>query len=164
MKTKMYDRISAVSYANKWALTRNPLYYNFDGVGGDCTSFVSQCLYAGCKQMNYSHINGCYYINGNHKSPSWSGVEFLYNFLISNKGLGPHGENVSQSQLNIGDIIQLSFNGLIFEHSLIVVDIQNINDLNKIYIASHTFDSLHKAVNEYSFAKIRFIHIKDVGI
>lgn len=58
MKIKMYDRISSVSYANKWALTRNPLYYNFDKVGGDCTSFVFQCLYAGCKQMNYDHING----------------------------------------------------------------------------------------------------------
>ena len=30
MKTINYDRISAVNYAKKWALSRNPRYYDFD--------------------------------------------------------------------------------------------------------------------------------------
>ena len=33
-----------LDYAQKWALSRNPAYYNFDDIGGDCTNFVSQCL------------------------------------------------------------------------------------------------------------------------
>ena len=83
MNTRLYDRNSALAYTKKWALARNSKYYNFDAVGGDCTSFVSQCLFDGSKKMNY---NEWYYNNGYDKSPSWSGVEFLYNFLIKNNG------------------------------------------------------------------------------
>ncbi len=46
MRIKEYNRENAVEYAKIWAYKRNPKYYNFDPVGGDCTSFVSQCLYA----------------------------------------------------------------------------------------------------------------------
>lgn len=95
MIIRNYDRNLAISYAHLWALGRNPNYYNFDPVGGDCTSFVSQCLYAGARQMNYNKQNGWYYISGYDKSPSWSGVEFLYNFLIKNEGLGPRAKEVS---------------------------------------------------------------------
>ena len=34
-----YNREEALAYAKKWAFGRNPIYYNFDPVGGDCTSF-----------------------------------------------------------------------------------------------------------------------------
>lgn len=163
MATKTYDRISAVLYAKKWALSRNPKYYNFDPVGGDCTSFVSQCLYAGSKVMNYTPITGWYYRSGFDKSPSWSGVEFLYKFLINNKSNGPRGIEVSQDKIKVGDIAQLSFSGSIYEHSLFITDINNVNDLNKIYIATHTYDAFHKRIGAYSFSKIRFIHIKNVG-
>lgn len=99
MKIRNYDRNLAIAYAHFWALGRNPEYYNFDPVGGDCTSFVSQCLYAGSQQMNYNRQNGWYYINGYDKSPSWSGVQFLYNFLIQNNGLGPRGIKVPMNQI-----------------------------------------------------------------
>lgn len=164
MATQKYDRLAAVAYANKWALARNPKYYNFDPVGGDCTSFVSQCLFAGSKVMNYTPIKGWYYRSGFDKSPSWSGVEFLYNFLIRNNGMGPRGRDAFQNELQIGDIAQLSFDGISFTHSLFIIDIKSINDLNKIYIATHTYDSLHKSIGEYIFSKIRFIHIENVGI
>ena len=49
-----YNREKAIVYAQKWAYARNPNYYNFDHVGGDCTSFISQCLYAGTGVMNYN--------------------------------------------------------------------------------------------------------------
>ena len=84
MKEIIYNREKVIEYAKKWAYDRNPQYYDFDNVGGDCTSFASQCIYAGVKVMNYSKQNGWYYISGNNKSPSWSGVEFLYNFLTQN--------------------------------------------------------------------------------
>ena len=50
--TGEYDRTRALAYAERWALDRNPLFYNFTGVGGDCTNFVSQCVLAGCCVMN----------------------------------------------------------------------------------------------------------------
>lgn len=158
MNTKIYDRAAAINYAKKWALSRNPRYYNFDPVGGDCTSFVSQCLFAGSQKMNYNLENGWFYNNGYDKSPSWSGVEFLYKFLTKNDSYGPRGKDVSQSQIQPGDIVQLSFSGNKFEHSLFILDPTSLS------VAAHTYDVLGKKISEYNFSKIRFIHINDVGI
>ena len=33
--TRQYDRVRAVTYAETWALARNPLFINFTGQGGD---------------------------------------------------------------------------------------------------------------------------------
>jgi len=33
-----YNRVKAVEYAHKWAFGRNPKYFNFDKLGGDCTN------------------------------------------------------------------------------------------------------------------------------
>ena len=112
--------------------------------------------------MNYNKVNGWYYINSNDKSPSWTGVEFLYDFLIHNTNYGPCGEETNNLGLKIGDVVQLSFSGVKFEHSLIVVNISNIADLSKIYIASHTLDSYNKPISSYKFKKIRFVHINNV--
>ena len=157
-----YNRQKVYEYAKQWAFSRNPKYYNFDSVGGDCTSFASQCIYAGSNVMNYSKQSGWYYINGNNKSPSWSGVEFLYNFLTTNKGIGPYGKEVFQNKINIGDIAQLSFDGKKFSHTLIIVKIENILLLDKIYVSSHTYDAFNKSILEYNFKKIRFVHIEKV--
>lgn len=159
-----YNRQKTLQYAQKWAYERNPKYYNFDNVGGDCTSFVSQCIYAGSNVMNYSKKNGWYYINGNNKSPSWSGVEFLYDFLTTNKFVGPYGRLVNQNEIEIGDIAQLSFNGYSYGHSLVITKVENNLDLNNIFISSHTYDSFNKRIAEYNFEKIRFIHIENVRI
>ena len=112
--------------------------------------------------MNYTKNTGWYYINGNNKSPSWSGVEFLYNFLINNKGFGPYGKVAKQEELELGDIAQLSLDGNKFEHSLVIVNIENLFTLSGIKIASHTFDSYNKPISEYIYKKIRFIHIQNV--
>ncbi len=162
MKEFYYNRNKAVDYAEKWAFDRNPKYYNFDKVGGDCTSFVSQAIYAGCQTMNYNKVNGWFYINGNNKSPSWSGVEFLYNFLTNNGSVGPYGIDVKQSNIEVGDIAQLSFDGFTFTHSLIIVNVENPFTLSGIKIASHTFDSFNKSISEYDFENIRFVHLQGV--
>ncbi len=39
-------------YAHLWAYGRNPRYYDYEGIGGDCTNFASQCIYAGAGVMN----------------------------------------------------------------------------------------------------------------
>ncbi|MBR3674458.1 MAG: amidase domain-containing protein [Clostridia bacterium] len=153
----MYNRNKVYEYAQKWAYSRNPKYYNYDLVGGDCTNFASQCIYAGCGQMNYNRINGWYYINGNNKSPSWTGVEFLYNFLIANNGGGPKGRKSEINNLDVGDIIQLSFNGLTYSHTLVVV--KQGRTIEDTLIAAHTFDTFGKRVSEYSFDLYRCVHI-----
>ena len=34
MREIAYDRNAAVTYARKWALSRNPAYYDFQDIGG----------------------------------------------------------------------------------------------------------------------------------
>ena len=163
MKAKEYNPIKAVEYATKWAYKRNPRYYNFDSVGGDCTSFISQCIYAGASTMNYKKHIGWYYNSASDRTGSWSGVEFLYDFLIKNRGIGPRGEKIDIYSLEIGDIIQLKFLQERFSHSLIVIDKKG-NSLDEIYVATHTEDAYYRKLSTYNFQDIRFIHIKDIGI
>ena len=153
-----YNREKVYEYAKKWAYSRNPKYYNYDPIGGDCTNFVSQCIFAGYGKMNYNKNNGWYYIDANNKSPSWTGVEFLYQFLISNRGEGPSGKKSIIDELKIGDIIQLSFDGIKFSHSLVVV--KNGKTTNDTLVATHTFDNFGKKVADYDYHHYRCIHIE----
>lgn len=163
MKEKEYNREKGIIYAKKWAYSRNPAYYNFDSVGGDCTSFVSQCLYAGAEVMNYHKQNGWYYHSGNDKSPSWSGVEFFHQFLTHNKSVGPYGKQANILEITKGDIAQISFNGEKFGHSLYIIDILGqIKTPENILVATHTFDSYGRSIASYQYEKIRLIHIEGV--
>ena len=87
MKEKKYNRKKVIQYAEKWAYSRNPKYYNYDNIGGDCTN--------------------------------------------------------------------------VFAHSLVIVA-KDGNDLDKIFIASHTFNSYNRKISSYKFEKIRFIHINKI--
>lgn len=107
MIQKRYDRLRAVLYARRWAFSRNPAYFSFNSLGGDCTNFVSQCLFAGSGVMNYTPVFGWFYRSANDRTASWTGVEFLYNFLISNRGDGPAAQEVPLCDLQLGDVIQL---------------------------------------------------------
>ena len=157
-----YDRQKAKEYAKRWAYGRNPKYYDFDNIGGDCTSFVSQCIYAGSGIMNYTKDTGWYYNSVNDRAPAWSGVEFLYKFLVNNKGVGPKGKETNIDRVEIGDIVQLNFDGIKFTHTLIVVNIGDILTLDNIYVASHTYDSYNRRISSYTVKSIRFIHISGV--
>lgn len=149
-----YDREKAVEYARKWALDRNPQYLNYDNLGGDCTNFISQCLFSGIRQMNFKGY-GWYYIDGNNKSPSWTGVRFLYEFLINNRGEGPRGRLVIREELEVGDVIQLSFKDGVFGHSLIVSSF----DEYSIRVCAHTIDSKDRLLDTYNYQNIRYIKI-----
>lgn len=152
-----YNRLAAIAYAKKWAFARNPKYYAFDKIGGDCTNFISQCIYAGSKIMNYTPEVGWYYINSTKRTPSWTGVEFLYNFLIHNDGIGPFAVEVDSSKIEIGDVIQLG-NLKKFYHSLLVVAKNN----NYIYVSAHDFNAYMKNLDTYAYKEIRFLHIQGV--
>ena len=68
-----YNRERAVAYAHRWAFSRNPAYYNFDAIGGDCTNFVSQGLFAGSGRMHYRKVYGWYYNDLNERAPGHLG-------------------------------------------------------------------------------------------
>ncbi len=152
-----YDRKAAAKYASRWAYGRNPKYYDFDGLGGDCTNFASQCIFAGSGVMNFTPITGWYFVNINKRSASWSSVIYLYKFLTTNKGAGPYAQTVQPQSVMTGDLIQLK-RGSIFTHSLIVTEVTD----NDFLIACHTMDSLNRPLSTYSYDDIRYVHILGV--
>lgn len=157
--TKPYSRGDAVAYARKWALSRNPKYQDFEQMGGDCTNFASQCVYAGAGVMNLSPVTGWYYINLNRRSASWTGVSFLYNFLTRGSGAGPYGREVSAGEILPGDILQLGDSGGHFYHSPVVVE-----TYPEILVCAHSYDCLDKPLSEYVSDRVRFIHIEGVRL
>lgn len=159
-----YDRNAAVAYAHKWALDRNKAYYDFSNLGGDCTNFVSQCLYAGCKRMDYTKDTGWYYISLHDRAPAWTGVPFLYRYLTrKTKSAGPYGEEVDVKDIEPGDIIQLAFREMgEFSHSLFVVSCGDMPDIDNILINTHTVDRQNYPLFQYHWARIRFIKILGV--
>ncbi|NMA25333.1 MAG: amidase domain-containing protein [Clostridiales bacterium] len=158
-----YNRENAVGYAHKWAYARNPSYYDYEKLGGDCTNFASQCIFAGAGVMNRRKTGGWYYNNANDKSPSWTGVEFLANFLLrKNKGLGPFAEEVGIQEVMPGDIVQLSFNGANFQHTPVVVKTGRLPRPENILIAAHSINCDNRPLNTYIYKRIRCLHITGV--
>ena len=66
-------------------------------------------------------------------------------------------EILNTTNLQIGDIVQLSFNNISYSHSLIVV--QNGTNIYNTLIAAHTYDVFGKSIAEYGFEGYRCLHI-----
>lgn len=158
MREQEYRREAAVDYAKTWALSRNPGYYNFEKLGGDCTNFASQCLYAGSGVMNHKPTFGWYYYSAENRSPSWTGVVYLYNFLVGNKGAGPFAAVVGKEQAQPGDLVQLGGPSG-FYHSPVILATSP-----EILVAAHTFDALYRPLSSYVFQQARFLHILGVRV
>ncbi len=153
---KTYDRTAAVAYARRWALSRNPAYYDFEDLGGDCTNFASQCIFAGAGVMNYTPVTGWFYRTANDRTASWTGVEFLYNFLVANEGPGPFAREVPEAEAQPGDIVQLGGrNG--FYHCPVILTTEP-----RILVAAHSYDALDRPLSSYVYEKARFLHILGV--
>ncbi len=158
-----YDRQAAVAYAHRWAYGRNPDFYNYDEIGGDCTNFASQCIYAGSGVMNYLPTFGWYYIDANRKSPSWTGVEYFFNFLTRpQSSVGPVGKECLLTEIRPGDVVQLSFTGQGFQHTPVVVEAQPPYAPENILVAAHSYDADNRPLNSYEYLMLRPIRI--VGV
>ena len=163
---KPYDRTRAVEYARRWARSRNPLFINFTGYGGDCTSFVSQSILAGSCEMNFTPTFGWYYVSPTDRAPAWSGVEAFYDFMtgapgfaMENGGTGPYGREVGRAEVMPGDVVQLFDSQGDYYHTLIITELRG----NEILIAAHSDDALDRRLSSYtSAAGQRFIHIEGV--
>ena len=157
MKTYPYDRFRAVAYARRWALGRNPAYYDFSALGGDCTNFASQSIFAGAGVMNYTPTFGWYYVSTNDRAPAWTGVAYLYNFLVSNETVGPFGTEVDWRDALPGDVVQLGDADGDFYHTPVITAIYPT-----ILVCAHSEDALDRPLASYDFAAARFIHIDGV--
>lgn len=156
---KVYDRDTAVAYARKWAFGRNPAYYYFGGIGGDCTNFISQCIKAGGAPENFTKDTGWYYISPSNRAAAWTSVEYLYRFLIRQEKIGPKGKVVPIKDVQIGDVIQLAFEPNKYSHSLLVVKTGKVPTPQNVLIATHSDSALDRPLSSYSYVSFRCIHI-----
>ena len=131
------------------------LFSSFAGIGGNCTNFVSQAIYAGSCEMNYTPTFGWYYISLNERSPSWTSVEYFYNFITSNAGVGPFGREAGKDELEIGDVIQLGKIGEGYYHTLLVVGFEG----EDILVAAQTDDVYNRPLSTYQNDYERYIKI-----
>lgn len=160
-----YDREAAVRYAHRWAYGRNPDFYDYEYIGGDCTNFASQCVYAGSGVMNYLKDFGWYYIDANNKAPAWTGVPYFYNFMTRQaQDRGPVAVDAAIGDIRLGDVIQLSFNGKVWHHTPVVVQLLRTPPVEPgdILIAAHSYDADNRPLDTYSYQDIRFLHFLGV--
>ena len=155
---KEYLRERAVAYARKYALVRNPVFYTFEGIGGNCTNFVSQSILAGSCVMNFMPVYGWFYLSSNRRAPAWTGVQFFYNFMTNNADVGPYGREVSIEKAELGDVIQLQNEDGVFYHTLIITEIRD----EEIYVCANSVDSLDRPLSTYTYASLRVIHIEKI--
>ena len=166
--TKQYDRGRAVEYAKKWALSRNDLFYDFTGGGGNCTNFASQCVLAGSLVMNPTEIFGWYYVSIDNRAPAWTGVEEFYNFMCGlgdfapkSERVGPFCTEVERERVEVGDVVQLANPMGEFYHTLVVSGFSEDGD---IIVCAQSNDALDRPLSTYNYAVARFLHVEGVNV
>ncbi len=128
-----------------------PDYYDFSKIAGnyDCTNFASHVLLSGgaCMYKTSSSGTGWYYNGmGKGRSYSWSGVPYLYSFLVGNSTKGPFGTALAFSYPTmqnipyyLGDIIQVApANSSTFGHTVVVSSMYVSNPVVDPKICSRT--------------------------
>ena len=162
-----YNRQFAVAYARKWALSRNPIFPDFTGIGGNCTNFISQCLLAGSSVMDFTPTFGWYFRSLDDRSPSWSGVEQLFDFLTGNgdfeqlEAQGPFAMVASsREQIEIGDVVQLARPSGDFYHTLMISEITD----DDILVCANSDNALDRPLSTYNYASARILHVLGVAL
>lgn len=158
---RRYDRDRALTYAREWAMSRNPLFIDYTGFGGDCTNFVSQCLFAGSCRMNFTPVFGWYYLDADSRTASWTGVQYFYNFLTNNRGEGPFGVEADETDLRVGDVVQLQNEDGAYYHTLLV---SGIDSEAGILVAAHSNDAFDRPLSTYTYAAARFLQVSGVRV
>ena len=158
---RRYDRDRAVAYAREWAMARNPLFIDYTGFGGDCTNFVSQCLFAGSCRMNFTPVFGWYYLDADSRTASWTGVQYFCDFLTSNRGEGPYGAETDETNLRVGDVVQLQNADGTYYHTLLV---SGFDAAGGILVAAHSNDAYDSPLSTYTYAAARFLQVSGVRV
>lgn len=164
-----YSYNNGILYAEKFSTSYNPLFYS---APGDCTNFVSQCIWAAYggydfsnKKISYENIKqkykmipGSWHGNEGGGTPNWESVEKLYNYLCKEKTIGPNGSSLNNnktfhslapSSISLGDVLQFGSINKRYSHSVYVTAINNNGTkYSDIYISQHTADLYNRNLLE----------------
>lgn len=135
-KYPAYDGIKASQYAVRYAENYNPAYNDYNGRGGDCTNFASQCIHAGGIPTD----NVWY-----KDSHAWIRVVELRNWLLKK---GYARELTVQSNAKEGDLVQLRNSYGFWYHGLVITYRNPIN--GELFISCHTGDYTNRALSTYT--------------
>ena len=152
-----YNRSKAAKYAQDYAKSYNPNYPNYNNAGGDCTNFVSQCVYDGGMPMRIGSTDAYWYYNSSGRSPSWAGADYFmrhwtkvrsssyygraYEVRIYTRDYILNNRAAFGSFLSLGDIVQV-LNGVDSKASHSIIVSEKTNNTNINYCA-HTSDTLN---------------------
>lgn len=129
-----YDANKAVSYARKNAYSYGGCTLWFLLNGGDCTDFLSNCLYAG--GWPYDNIWYYKYCGPKGASYAWGGADNFRNYALASNRV----YSFTPAVLKIGDIISFELTGDgKFDHNTIV---SNKDTKGYIYLTYHTSNTL----------------------
>ena len=146
-----YNRKLATDYAMKYALVPNQYYkfYQFvNGIGGDCTNYVSQCLRAGGATMDYSSSRPWWYDRSGKASICWAVANSLFWYLKTNQKLNRNvvkGFEVEDlSKLELGDLIFYeNHNNSIFHAAIITSFIEEPTG-KEPRISQHSYNQINE--------------------
>lgn len=134
-----YDRKKAVEYNYKYITKRNPDYFAFDGIGGNCQNLVSQSLHAGgipfdlsgdYKWKSYtSEVDETSDAKG--RTSSWTGTQNFYDYVKHNDKKGICADSdINMFYAEIGDVGHVGY--VDFSHAVLVVELIKDKDGNVI--------------------------------
>ena len=135
-KYPAYNGIKARNYALRYAKNYNPEYQDYNGRGGDCTNFASQCIYAGGIPTD----NVWY-----KDSHAWIRVVELRNWLLKK---GYARELTVQGNAKEGDLVQLRNSYGYWYHSLVVT--YRNPTTGELFVSAHTGDYANRALYTYT--------------
>ena len=168
-----YSRNDAVRYAKTYAINPNPAYRYFsvhEVGGGDCSNFISQCLYAGGAKMDFSSNWPWWYkrgnlnnYNGDTWSMSWTVAHSLYWTLKSRGALPLSGIKATEvsdvSMLDLGDLIQYEEEIGRIIHSAIITAFTYYGGVKTPLVSHHTSNSLNAPYLKPWAKKMHFMKI-----
>ncbi|MGL5674868.1 MAG: amidase domain-containing protein [Cellulosilyticaceae bacterium] len=142
-----YNREKAVAYAKQYAITPNTQKWKYyGGYGGDCTNFVSQCLYAGnipFDNQGEDVMKKWYWYSDDYRTPSWTSADAFKFYMLNNKGYGLVAKLSDLQHMVPGDVIQL---GTLEKttHSMLVMELIYKDDTKQeivdVLVAQHSIE------------------------
>ena len=107
-----YDRAVAYDYLMAYCDKRNPAWYAYDEVGGNCMNFGSQVLLAGGIPEDEKGDEEWYWDGQNDLDLSWINVGRFYDYCRDNEGFGLVADTEAGYYTGeVGDVLIVGFAG-----------------------------------------------------
>lgn len=159
-----YNRANAIMYAVRWALVENPAwpYFGHGHGGGDCTNFISQCLYAGGWDMRYGAASPlewyCWPKRGQGHSRTWASAD-LFAYCLRNNG---RTRPCQFSELTVGDLVLEEIADYGIRHIMMVTK-KTSEDIFLSYHSTNYLNTPFKEVKERVgiYNKLSFVKVLD---